>query len=666
MNKTLLHFIMGQLRPVAISLLTALMLVGGGSFAWAQKSLPYEYGFEDNLATAGWTAQGLYSMSGIKQSGSYGIVVHDGSYSFRFYNNSSYANQYLISPELSNSLTGINVSFYYTTNIANYNEQFKIGYSTETSDVSDFTWYEETPTSDTSWHKYERTFPAGTKYIALLYEYVNDNSRQKIFVDDFYIEASEIYKRPKNLTVDSHTTSSATLSWTAGGSFDGETWQIAYSTKNNFDPDTEGVKVDVTENPYTTLSNLVDGVTYYAYVRSNYSDNYSAWCNDELEFKLKTDISLCSDYENKTSANVAVPNYTANESYLTKSQMIYPYSDVSDFAGKYITQLTFYANTSSIDWGTATYDIYLGETTTSAFGYSATFIDWSKCTKVVEGTTLKVSDGKLVINLTTPFLYTGTDSKNLLVGFQQTAVSKSTVSSTWYAKNITSSYPSAAYYNSGSYTYTTGQSYLPYLTISYVSSTSSVTIGKNGFTTFASPRPLDLRAAKLPDGLTAYKASVDGTRVIFTQLDQTVPANTGVLLAGTADDNYNIPMAAEGTTVEGNAFLVNSVGGTFSADDGFTYYGLKKATSSSDKLVFATFNPSTVAIPSNKAYLKVADGGSARQLTCVFDDEATGISATLMNSEERIVNSIYNLAGQRVAQPTKGLYIKNGRKVIVK
>ena len=46
-------------------------------------------------------------------------------------------------------------------------------------------------------------------------------------------------------------------------------------------------------------------------------------------------------------------------------------------------------------------------------------------------------------------------------------------------------------------------------------------------------------------------------------------------------------------------------------------------------------------------------------------DGATGIDATLVNSEK--VNSQYfNLAGQRVAQPAKGLYIVNGKKVLVK
>jgi hypothetical protein len=38
-----------------------------------------------------------------------------------------------------------------------------------------------------------------------------------------------------------------------------------------------------------------------------------------------------------------------------------------------------------------------------------------------------------------------------------------------------------------------------------------------------------------------------------------------------------------------------------------------------------------------------------------------------VNSEKRTVNSdIYDLQGRRIAQPTKGLYIVNGRKVVVR
>ena len=60
--------------------------------------------------------------------------------------------------------------------------------------------------------------------------------------------------------------------------------------------------------------------------------------------------------------------------------------------------------------------------------------------------------------------------------------------------------------------------------------------------------------------------------------------------------------------------------------------------------------------------------GEAFNFTAVVlvKDGATGI-ANVAKSQEQTANSQYfNLAGQRVAQPTKGLYIVNGKKVIVK
>ena len=644
------------------------LFVGGGMSAWAQKRLPYTYGFENNnLATEGWTIIDGISNTSIQKNGSYGVQVRTGDYSFRFYSGYN-KTEYLVSPLLESSSTGIELSFYYKNATANSQETFYVGYSSIEGvgepQASSFTWLEDAlvPAANMSdFQKYNVTINnTSIKYVAI--KHVSAN-KHNVFIDDVTIEAAETYKRPKNFTIDSQTTSSATFSWTAGS--DETAWQIAYSTKADFSPSMEGVKLNVTDNPYT-LTGLTEGVTYYAYVRSKYVINeesvYSEWCNDKVAFTPKSDISVCSDYNNKTSANVAIPNYTANSSYLTKSQMIYPYSDVSSLTGKYITQLIFYANTSSIDWGAAKYDVYLAETSTASFSYSASFIDWSNCTKVAEGISLTVNDGKLIIDLTTPFLLTGTDSKNLLIGFQQISVSTSTISSTWYAKNITSSYPSAAYYNTGSYTYSTGQSYLPYVTISCTSSTLPVTLGTNGYLTFACPRPLDL--ANLPTGLKAYKAKVDeaNSKVSFTEINQAVSANTGILLAGTAGEPYSIPVADNGTTVTDNDFLVNSTGGTFAAESGYTYYGLIK---DSDPLTFGSFEPASVAIPTNKAYLKVQDSATSR-LMCVFFD-ATGISETTTAAAKSAADTtVFDLLGRRVAQPTKGLYIVNGKKVAFK
>ena len=47
-----------------------------------------------------------------------------------------------------------------------------------------------------------------------------------------------------------------------------------------------------------------------------------------------------------------------------------------------------------------------------------------------------------------------------------------------------------------------------------------------------------------------------------------------------------------------------------------------------------------------------------------FEDETTGIEAA--KASQKMNGEFFNLAGQRVAQPTKGLYIVNGKKVIMK
>lgn len=589
----------------------------------------------------------------IASSTDHGTVFHSGSYCFRFYYDSSYTPQYLISPELENSTTGIDVSFYYTCNNGSDKVKFKVGYSTTNAEIGSFTFGDEiVVTKDADWHLYSNSFTTGTKYIAIQFTATD----YRLFIDDVSIEISETYKRPKSLAVSSLTASSATLSWTNGD--DESAWQIAYSTKEDFNPDTEGTKVSVTKNPYT-LTGLTDNVTYYAYVRSNYDGNYSAWSN-KVDFKPY--VKLLLNDGSSTNAYVPVPNYTNYAS--TGSQFVIPSANLTSMQNRKITKLTFYATTSSINWTNATFDVYLDEAETPTYASSGTLKDWG--TKVVSDKGFTVNEGELAIVFDAPFLY---KTGNLLIGIEKVSSTSGNVLSTWYGISETS-YTSTYFskYGDASITYYSPQTFSPKVTIESVSPTIPVTLGTNGYTTFACPRPLDLTAANLPTGLKAYKAAVDGDKVKFTEINQAVPANTGMLLEGEAGETYNIPVAESGTAPEGNEFLVNSAGGTFAATEGYTYFGMKKATSASDAIVFATFVPSTVAIPTNKAYLKVLTSSlpsAARQLVCTFDDDTTtGIKA--VGDMQQTQGSYYNLAGQRVSKPGKGLYVVDGKKVIVK
>ncbi len=192
-----------------------------------------------------------------------------------------------------------------------------------------------------------------------------------------------------------------------------------------------------------------------------------------------------------------------------------------------------------------------------------------------------------------------------------------------------------------------------------LSSGFSVQMGTNGYATYASPYPLDLTT--LPSGLTAYKATIDGSIVRFTAISQKVAPNNGFLLKGTPSQAYTIPVTNSGSIIADNAFMVNASGNTFDGP-GYTHYGMIK---DSNPLKFGVFDPDEVAIPGNKAYLRVSTS-TARELIAVFDDdEITGIGDVRNNITDN-KGDFYNLNGQKVLNPTKGLYIVNGKKVIIK
>jgi uncharacterized repeat protein (TIGR02543 family) len=158
------------------------------------------------------------------------------------------------------------------------------------------------------------------------------------------------------------------------------------------------------------------------------------------------------------------------------------------------------------------------------------------------------------------------------------------------------------------------------------------------------------------EGLKAYVAtSANASGVTMTRVEAAVPENTPLLLIGTANDSYEVPVAASATAPATN--LLKKGDGT-TVFDGSTYDYILY----SDGL-FHQIGSGTVA--TNKAYLHLdAAPSGARSLDIVFDDnETTGVNEV---KTQKATGEYFNLAGQRVAQPTKGLYIVNGRKVIIK
>ena len=77
---------------------------------------------------------------------------------------------------------------------------------------------------------------------------------------------------------------------------------------------------------------------------------------------------------------------------------------------------------------------------------------------------------------------------------------------------------------------------------------------------------------------------------------------------------------------------------------------------------FADTANKAATVPVGKAYLQAP--ANSRLLVFSFDDSATAIDAVV--NDDNHTTDCFNLKGQRVANPAKGLYIANGKKLVKK
>ncbi len=135
-----------------------------------------------------------------------------------------------------------------------------------------------------------------------------------------------------------------------------------------------------------------------------------------------------------------------------------------------------------------------------------------------------------------------------------------------------------------------------------------------------------------------------------------IPAGTGILV-GAAEGSYELTVtSAEAKAIENNDLVAATSNVT---SDGASYYAL---TQNDGKVGFALV-ASDVVIPAGKAYLKVDTPSAAKFIS--MGGDITGINA--VEAEQGKANgAYYTLQGVKTQKPAKGLYIHNGKKVVVK
>ena len=172
--------------------------------------------------------------------------------------------------------------------------------------------------------------------------------------------------------------------------------------------------------------------------------------------------------------------------------------------------------------------------------------------------------------------------------------------------------------------------------------------------TYVTKKALDFSGVA---GLKAYVATAAAGGKVTLEEVGAVPANTPLMLIGTASTEYIVPLAASASAPAVNMFVAGDGTTTF---DGSTY----------DYILFSDglfYQIGSGAVPVGKAYLHCDANPTAAGAPSLSIDfgGTTGIDS-VKGEELKVNGEYYNLAGQRVAQPTKGLYIVNGKKVIIK
>lgn len=199
----------------------------------------------------------------------------------------------------------------------------------------------------------------------------------------------------------------------------------------------------------------------------------------------------------------------------------------------------------------------------------------------------------------------------------------------------------------------TGDAQFDYIWIERTDAPQTVTIGADGFASFSSAKALDFTGTTIK----AYVATAAADGVVTMSRVNKVPANTGLIIQGTT---ASVPVVdGEAETIAKNLLMPGTGANVLASTEGTYHYVFAKQ---SDKFGFYNLTADT-KVEKGKAYLETTTALTA-EARLVFVDETTGIAN--VNSQMNDVKSIFNLNGQRVEKAQKGLFIINGKKVLVK
>ena len=197
-----------------------------------------------------------------------------------------------------------------------------------------------------------------------------------------------------------------------------------------------------------------------------------------------------------------------------------------------------------------------------------------------------------------------------------------------------------------------------YIIIRKVQTSVTTSITSAGWATLYSDKALDFTGT----GVKAYIGTVNGSSLTLTEVTN-VPAETAVIIEG-EEGPYDIPVIESSeTNVAANVLKGTLEEITLKNEAEYDYYAMKVL--SNGNVGFALVADGGTVIPAGKAYLQLhATTEAAKVQFFSLGGETTGIEAVETQAKED--GKYYNLMGVEVENPQKGIYIKNGKKIVIK
>lgn len=467
------------------------------------------------------------------------------------------------------------------------------------------------------------------------------------------------YSTPTELSCTNVTATTATVTWKDTYA---AKWTVAYSTDKTFE---SAARIDVNEST-ATLASLSANQVYYVRVKAVYgTDQESDWSN---VCSVEPTTKLLIGSGDGTSRFLPFSNWY----HYGLTQQIYTAKELGNKAGSIMALDFFRTDDNECN---NTIEIYLVKTDKTAFTNSSDWISVTEADKVYDGKMQFESNQWTTIELTKPFDYDGVSNLALIVydknvkedsygDYRAFRTFKGNDDQTLFFRSDRED-PTIRPTSTGNRSKEKNQL--------RIRMADKITMNGLGIMSYASDNVLDFSNV---GELTAHYASsfaatANNAGVLTMTQVETTPAGEGLMLKGTANETFYVP-ALFNLTPE--ALTGNNLKGLTKITEVETTEGDKTNFILSQQKGVIAWYPlaAKYALKAHSAYLQlltndVFTGDGTRAISMEFEDGVTtGFIQIATDDVED--GDWYGIDGIKFNQkPTqRGVYINNGRKVIVK